>query len=144
MVAMMTKRCHIPAVLTAIACLAAFLPNGAAIAAPIVLYDPGAASPATPGAALESTTTAGAPQPCGLSTPCTDLNTAANATLSKPFLGGMEYGMSGFASAGVSNVGQGGAIGVLGWVKPTEDTTLSVGVSVGASRWNGQKYTIVR
>ena len=140
----MTKSCRIPAALTVIACLAAFLPHGAAIAAPIVLYDPGAAAPATPGAELKSTTTMTAAQPCGLSTPCTDLNTAANATISKPFLGGMDYGMSGFASAGVSNLGQGGAIGVVGWVKPTEDTTLSIGLSVGASRWNGQKYTVVR
>ena len=118
----------------------------AAAAPPIVLYDPASTAPAVPGADLRSTTTT-APssqsQPCGLTTPCTDLNTAANANIGSPFTTTIPMGLSGEASAGVSNHGQGGSIGVLGWMKPTDDTTIYVGVSVGASRWTGQKFTVV-
>jgi hypothetical protein len=125
--------------------LALLVTAGPAGAAPLVLYDPGAAPP-PPATELKSTTTAIAPlgtaQPCGLTTPCTDLNTATQAHLSLPFSSDVSYGLSGEASAGVSNHGQGGSVGVLGWVKDG-DTTLSLGVSVGATRWNGQKFTYV-
>jgi hypothetical protein len=116
-----------------------------AAANPLVLYDP--SSPTAPNADLKSSTTAQAPQTtpqtCGLTTPCTDLNTAAGAQYIKPFASGVEYGLSGVATAGVSNHGEGGSLGVLGWIKPTDDSTLYVGLSVGTSRWNGQKVTLV-
>jgi len=117
---------------------------GPASAAPLVLYDPGAGA-AAPNADLKSTTTTTAqtPQTCGLTTPCTDLNTAAGAQYITPFASGIEYGMSGVATAGVSNHGEGGSIGVLGWIKPTDDSTIYVGLSVGTSRWPGQKFTLV-
>jgi hypothetical protein len=111
---------------------------GAALAAPLVLYDP--AAPAAPD--LKASTTTIAPQPCGLTTPCTDLNTSAQASLAAPLGGNFEYGMSGVASAGVSNHGQGGQIGVLGWVR-SGDTTLSLGVSVGETRFSGPRTIFV-
>ncbi len=117
---------------------ALILSPGAACAAPLVLYDP--ATPATPD--LRASTTALAPQPCGLTTPCTDLNTSAQASLAAPLGGNFEYGMSGVASAGVSNHGQGGSLGVLGWLR-TGDTTLSLGVSVGTTRFTGPRYLTV-
>ncbi len=114
----------------------------AAAAAPLVLYDP--SSTTAPNADLKSsTTTQATPQTCGLTTPCTDLNTAAGAQYIKPFASGVEYGLSGVASAGVSNHGEGGSLGVLAWIKPTDDSTLYVGLSVGTSRWTGQKVTVV-
>ena len=116
---------------------------GSASAAPLVLYDPGAAAPVAPGSDLKSVTTTGgspgASQPCGLTTPCTDLNTAAQASLAAPWSSGIEYGVSGEASAGVSNHGQGGALGVQAWMK-AGDTTLALGLSYGVSRWNGRGY----
>ena len=113
-----------------------------AAAAPLVLYDAGSAGAAA-NADLKASTTTQAPQTCGLTTPCTDLNTAAGAHYAMPFASGIQYGMSGEVSAGVSNHGEGGSIGVLGWVKPTEDTMLYLGLSLGTSRWNGQKITVV-
>ena len=110
-----------------------------AAAAPLVLYDPASTAPVALGSDLKSTTTTGAAQPCGLTTPCTDLNTSAHAGLSAPFGGDFEYGMSGEASAGVSNHGQGGSLGVLAWMK-AGDTTLALGLSYGVSRWNGRGY----
>jgi hypothetical protein len=106
-----------------------------AAAAPLVLYDPGSSTPTTPSTDLKSstTTTATSPQPCGLTTPCTDLNTAAQASLAAPLASNFQYGMSGVATAGVSNHGQGGSLGVLGWAKLGDNTTLYVGVSVGAT-----------
>ena len=122
-------------------CLVCLAPLGLPVpvhAAPLVLYDP--ATPAAPD--LKASTTTMTPQPCGLSTPCTDMNTAAQASLAAPLGGNFEYGMSGVASAGVSNHGEGGSLGVLGWVK-AGDTTLSLGVSVGTVRFNGPRYVTV-
>ena len=116
--------------------------TGSAPAAPLVLYDPGTATPTAPGADLKAQTTTGVLQPCGLTTPCTDLNTSTKASLAAPLAGDFEYGMSGVASAGVSNHGQGGSLGVLGWIK-AGDSTLYVGLSVGESRFTGPKYTYV-
>ena len=130
----MTRRLSIPVV-----CLAVLGVPATLRAAPLVLYDPAAS--ATPD--LKASTTSLAPQPCGLSTPCTDMNTSAQASLAAPLGGNFEYGMSGEASAGVSNHGQGGSIGVLGWVK-AGDTTLSLGVSVGTVRFNGPHYLAVQ
>jgi hypothetical protein len=114
--------------------------TGPAAAAPLVLYDQAAATPPAP-ADLKSTTTSMA-QPCGLTTPCTDMNTSAQASVASPLGSDFTYGMSGEASAGVSNHGQGGEIGVLAWMK-AGDTTLSLGLSYGASRWNGRGYSYV-
>ncbi len=114
---------------------------GPATAAPLVLYDQAAATPPAPGD-LKSTTTTNAVQPCGLTTPCTDMNTSAQASLAAPLGSNFTYGMSGEASAGVSNHGQGGEIGVLAWMK-AGDTTLSLGLSYGESRWNGRGYSFV-
>ena len=118
--------------------------TGSASAAPLVLYDPGSAAPVAPGSDLKSMTTTGAAsQPCGLTTPCTDLNTSAHTgfgtSLGAPFGGDVEYGMSGEASAGVSNHGQGGSVGVLAWMK-AGDTTLALGLSYSVSKWNGRGY----
>jgi hypothetical protein len=113
---------------------------GPAVAAPLVLYDQAANAPPMPGDLKSTTTTAQAP--CGLTTPCTDMNTTATASLAAPLGSDFTYGMSGEASAGVSNHGQGGEIGVLAWMK-AGDTTLSLGLSYGTSRWNGRGYTIV-
>jgi hypothetical protein len=128
------------AMIASVCCLGV---SGAA-AAPLVLYDPGASTTPPVGTDLKSTTsTAAIPaQPCGLTAPCTDLNTGVHAGLAAPLGSSFEYGMSGVASAGVSNHGQGGSLGVLGWMK-AGDTTLYVGLSVGESRWNGQKFTYV-
>ena len=125
--------------LSTVVCLAVLGLPAAARAAPLVLYDP--ASSATPD--LKAATTTLAPQPCGLSTPCTDMNTSAQASLAAPLGGNFEYGMSGEASAGVSNHGQAGLIGVLGWVK-AGDTTLSLGLSVGTVRFNAPRYVTVQ
>ena len=115
-----------------------------AAGAPLVLYDQGANAPAPSSDLKSSTTLNQTPQTCGLTTPCTDLNTAAGgAQYAVPFTTGIQYGISGEATAGVSNHGEGGSIGVLGWIKPTDDTTIYVGLSVGTSRWNGQKITVV-
>ncbi len=111
------------------------LHSAAARAARGVLY---AAPPPTPPPHTAGTATI-APAPCGLTTPCTDLNTSAQARLAAPLAGDFEYGMSGEASAGVSNHGQGGSIGVLGWLR-NGDTTLSLGLSVGAARFTGPRY----
>jgi hypothetical protein len=109
-----------------------------AAAAPLVLYDP--ATPAATTPELKSNTTLPlVQQPCGLTTPCTDLNTATQASLAAPLAGNFEYGMSGVATAGVSNHGEGGSLGVQGWVK-MGDTTLTLGVSVGETRFNRPKY----
>ena len=128
-----------PRLLPFLVCLAAASPPAALSAAPLVLYDP--ASSATPD--LKASTTTIAPQPCGLSTPCTDMNTSAQASLAAPLGGNFEYGMSGEASAGVSNHGQAGSLGVLGWIK-AGDTTLSLGVSVGTVRFSGPRYVTVQ
>jgi hypothetical protein len=111
---------------------------GPAAAAPLILYDPGAPSATTPDVKANTIMPLGA-QPCGWTTPCTDLNTATQASLAAPLAGNFEYGMSGVATAGVSNHGQGGSLGVLGWVK-MGDTTLSLGVSVSETRFNRSKY----
>ena len=117
---------------------------GVAQAAPLVLYDPASTTPTTPGTDLKAaTTTPASPQPCGLTTPCTDLNTTTQASLAAPLGGSFQYGLSGVATAGVSNHGQGGSLGVLGWAKLGDNTTLYVGLSVGASRWNGQRTVFV-
>jgi hypothetical protein len=114
---------------------------GPAMGAPLVLYDPAASAP-PPAGELKSATTVAAPQPCGLTTPCTDMNTSAQASLAAPLGGDFTYGVSGEASAGVSSQGQGGSIGVLAWMQ-AGDTTLSLGLSYGASRWNGRGYGLV-
>jgi hypothetical protein len=127
-----------PRLIPFLSCLAALSLPAVLRAAPLVLYDPAASS--TPD--LKSSTTAIAPQACGLSTPCTDMNTSAQASLAAPLWGNLEYGMSGEASAGVSNHGQGGSIGVLGWVRDG-DTTLSLGVSVGTVHFSGPRSIVV-
>jgi hypothetical protein len=136
-----TLRMTLPALLALSVCPPAMA------APPLFLYGTDTAAPADTLKANTSTyaaTNAGSgTQPCGLATPCTDLNTSATASVAAPFLGGIPYGLSGEATAGVSNHGQGGSIGVLAWIKPTDDTTISLGLSVGASRWNGQKYVLV-
>jgi hypothetical protein len=111
---------------------------GPAAAAPLVLYDPATPAATTPDVKTNTTLPLGAAN-CGWSSPCTDLNTATQASLAAPLAGNYEYGMSGVATAGVSNHGQGGSLGVLGWVK-MGDTTLSLGVSVGETRFNRPKY----
>jgi hypothetical protein len=111
---------------------------GPAAAAPLVLYDPATPTATTPDLKSGTTLPLGSAN-CGWSSPCTDLNTATQASLAAPLAGNYEYGMSGVATAGVSNHGQGGSLGVLGWVK-MGDTTLSLGVSVGETRFNRPKY----
>ena len=128
---------RLPALLVFIVCAPA------AAAPPLYLSAPETAASADTLKASTSTYAGTGAQPCGLAAPCTDLNTSATASVASPFLGGIPYGMSGVATAGVSNHGQGGSIGVLAWIKPTDDTTISLGLSVGASRWNGQKYVLV-
>ena len=111
----------------------------AARAAPLVLYDTTPASPTE----LKPGGTTLSPPPCGLTAPCTDMNTSAQPGLTAPLGGNFEYGISGEASAGVSHHGQGGSLGVLGWIK-SGDTTLSLGVSVGTVHFNGPRIVTVQ
>ena len=123
-----------PLRLSLFACAALLAMPAALHAAPLILYDPAASF--TPDIKAGTTTTV--PQPCGLSTPCTDMNTSAQASLAAPLASDFQYGMSGEASAGVSNHGQAGSLGVLAWMK-AGDTTLSIGLSVNSLRYTGQR-----
>ncbi len=117
--------------------------SGAVGAAPLVLYDPGTTTP--PAGSLLQSTTSTAARPvagCGLAAPCTDLNAAAANPQIRPLNSDLTYGLSGEVSGTVSNHGQGGEVGVLGWLN-AGDTTLSLAVTVGGGRFGGRRVAAV-
>jgi hypothetical protein len=116
----------------ALGLLGAVMGSHYAAASPLVLYDPtGSADPLT----SYSTTSA---QQCGsLSNPCKGLNASPAPMVPPPLGPSFEYGFSGELTAGVSNHGYGGGMGLSAWFKK-DDVTLSIGLWTSADRYTGK------
>ena len=116
---------------------AVLLPTPAANAAPLVLYNPTPdAVPAPTPAQKPPTQTALRPCVGTLANPCTGLD--IRDTLVAPILPpSFEYGMSGIVTAGVSNHGYGGGVGVSAWLKK-DDFILAISLYNEADHWDGK------
>lgn len=119
------------------------LAGRAAAAPPLVLYTPLADAQrdttSTAAGKPGDLTAAAAAQPpakdCGtLQNPCQGLDPQDLIAVPPRIPSGVTYGMSGVVTAGVSNHGMGGGIGVTGWVKK-DDFTLELSLFTSAEKW---------